>query len=175
DDAPVPSTLISGTSFIGAGNGSQSVVGTSPNQHILSVPPGVPSEIPVQVVGDVQLHASSAISIVTQPTITTDVQATAAQLDALYAKNVNAPAYIKGATKTSPPTVIPGVDRFAIFYENFGSNTASDVHVKFSLPANCVFYRAAFFAKNGLISKKFVAGQSIDVPAKLDTGDVTFN
>jgi hypothetical protein len=26
----------------------------------------------------------------------------------LYAKNINATAYVKGAAKTSPPTVIPG-------------------------------------------------------------------
>jgi len=174
-DAPVPGTLISGTSFVGAGNGSQSVFGSGAQKKILTVPPGVPSEIPVQIVGDVQLYAAQPVSIVTQPTITTDVHATAAQLDALYAKNINATAYVKGATKTSPPTVIPGVDRFAIYYQNFGTNTASDVHVKFTLPANSVFYRAEYFAQNGLIPKKFPAGQSIDVPAKLAAGDVTFN
>jgi hypothetical protein len=50
------------------------------------------------------------------------------------------------------------VDRFAIYYQNFGANTANDVHVKFTLPANSLFYRAEFFAIDGLIPKKFPAG-----------------
>ena len=175
DTAPVPETLISGTSFVGAGNGSRSVYGTGNQKAILSVPPGVPDQIPVQIVGDIRLYASQPVSIVTQPTITTDVPGTAAQLDAMYAKNINATPYIAVKKSTTPPVAIPGVDRFAIYYQNFGTNTANDVHVRFTLPANCVFYRAAFFAQNGLIPKKFSAGQSIDEPAKLGTGDVTFN
>lgn len=174
-ETPVPSTLVSGTSFVGSGNGSRSVFGTGSQQTVLSVPPGVPSEIPVEIVGNVRLYASQPSSIVTQPTITTNVQATAAQLDALYAKNINATAYVKGPTPTSPPTLIPGVERFAIYYQNFGSNVANNVHVRFTIPANTVFYRAAFFATSGLLPKAPPAGQSVDAPAKLATGDVTFN
>lgn len=175
EDAPVPETLISGQSFVGAGNGSQSIFGSGDQQKTNSVPPGTPDQYAIQVVGDVRLYASQPVSIVTQPTITTDAQATAARLDALYAKNVNASVYVKGATSTTPPTVIPGVDRFAIYYQNFGTNTASDVHVQFAMPTNTLFYRAAFFATSGLILNKLPAGESIDVPAKLSNGTVTFN
>lgn len=176
-DIGVPSTLVSGASFVGAGNGSRSVFGSGSQQSILSVPPGVPGEIPIYLAGDVRLIATEPSAIIPQPLVSTNVPATAAQLDALYGKNANATPYVKGATPTSPPTVIPGIERFGVFYQNAGTNTGTNVHVRFTIPANTVFYRAAFLTTAGLVltPAKYPQGFSIDTPAKLATGDVTFN
>ncbi len=171
-DTAVPPTLDSGTSFIGADNGSQSVYETGTNPPVIvSVPPGTPIDVPIHVSSDVQLVVSpNPAEGVLSPRVSSDPNATAAQLDALYKTSPNASLIVKNS---KPPANIPGVQRYIIKYQNAGTNIAADVHVRWTVPANTEFYRAALWA-NGMVAP-LAANQSSNVPARLGTGNVTFN
>jgi uncharacterized repeat protein (TIGR01451 family) len=168
---PVPESLVAGASFIGAGNGNQTLIGSGTNLFNVTVPGGTPQEIPMQINGSIQLFTPDhPFEAVPAPVVSANANATAAQLDALYKKNIDASLMV---TNTNPPSVIPGVQRYSFHYQNLGSNTANNVHLRFPMPANTAFYRAAFTSGGKLI--KPGNGQSINEPLRLGSGDVTFN
>lgn len=159
---PVPATLVSGESFVGAGNGNQSVIGTGTSRVVESVPPGLPEMTYIQVTGDVQLRTAPPGRGVPQPITSSNAAATRTALDALYKKDKNA-----------APSA--GTQRYLIQYENTGLDTANGARLSFAIPANTVFYRAEFMAGGKVVAPG--KGQSIDptTPLPLATGTATFN
>jgi len=168
---PLPESLVAGASFIGAGNGNQTPVRIGTNVVGVTVPGGTPQVIPMQVNGYLQLFTPDhPFEAVPSPGVSADADATAAQLDALYKNNINASLIVENS---NPPTNIPGVQRYFFHYQNLGSNTANNVHLRFSMPDNTAFYRASFTSSGKLI--KPGPGRSIDEPLRLGSGDLTFN
>jgi uncharacterized repeat protein (TIGR01451 family) len=159
---PVPTTLVSGGSFVGAGNGNATVIGSGTSQVVESVPPGLPEMTDIQVTGDIQLRTAPPGLGVPQPMVSTNAAATRTQLDALYKLNKNA-----------APTA--GTQRYLIQYENTGKNTANGARLSFVIPGNTLFYRAVFMTSGKVAIP--AAGQSIDpsTPLPLATGTATFN
>ena len=169
--APAPETLISGASFIGAGGGNVTTLGSGTNDVTYSVPPGTPASTPISVVPAFQLVADPPSKRVAQPFVSTDPNATMLTLDSLYAgKNENADPYVRGS---NPARFIPGVQRYLLHYAVMGSGTATDVHLQYATPANTLFYRAALLMADGKLAKP-VPGQIVP-PTKLGTGATTFN
>ena len=157
----VPQSFTPGPSYVSSGNFSATVLGTS-----LQGPP----DAPIQVIGDVQLQTFPALMVPTQPYLSgSSASATKAVLDALYKKNTNASLDGVGGKPG-----VANVQRYLLEYKNTGANIANDVHLRATLPANTVFYRAYFLTAAGDVAK-LAKGQSILPPAQLATGDVTFN
>jgi uncharacterized repeat protein (TIGR01451 family) len=170
-NTPVPESLVAGASFIGAGNGSLSTNGTGTNAFLVIVPPGSPSEIPMQVNGNIVLFTPDhPFEAVPAPMVSSDAATTAAQLDALYKKNPNASLIVP---KSNPPAPVQGVQIYFIHYQNQGADIANDVHLLFPTPTNTVFYRASLVL-HGTLST-LAPGQSITEPPKLGSGNVVFN
>ncbi len=75
------------------------------------------------------------------PDVSTDIAATRAALDKVYASDPDAKPL---TDPNNPLSFIPGMDRYYIHYENLSGGAISNVDLVVPLPSHTAFYRARF-------------------------------
>ena len=148
-----------------------------------TTPVGFATAQVIKVIGNVVLAQPTVQLLIPDPQVTSNLTATAATLNTLYAKTPSARPLADQKNLTS---YIPGVERYYVHYQNIGNAATSGVQMTFPMPANTAFYRASWVTMTANASPGGYpgmpgtlinppAGGSIVKPASLATGgNVTF-
>ena len=149
-----------------------------------SSPAGILATQLIKLLGNAKYAQPRLLPLVAVPTASTNVAATKATLDSLYAKT---PSAVPLTSAKDLLSYIPGVERFYVHYENIGSGAATGFKLTVPVPANTAFYRASWMTLGanaspggiptlpGTVAKP-PAGGSITQPSVLATsGNVVFN
>lgn len=137
----LPAVVINPDSGLPEGGVGASTIGSSSTPHTAV---GYYSDGAIKVTGLVSFAEPKAhCPLAPSPGVSTDLVATANAMTAIYNLNRNELPLTNSADPTS---IIPGVERYYIHYENVGKVPVAGVKLDFPLPANTAFYRAAFAA-----------------------------
>lgn len=180
--APTNGTLINADTTDGTPPFSVSSIGAGNSPH---TPTGVYTSGPIQVIGQAQFAPINIRAFPPEATTTNDINATASALNAMYTTNPNGRP--TSHANVFDPTM-QGVQRLYVHYENIGNVAALNAHLDFPLPANTVFYRAAFMTlpgagpgQAGMLpgtltpQAQLRGGWGITTPPSLNGGTVRFN
>lgn len=150
-----------------------STLGSSSTPH---TPAGIPGDIPIKVVGEVAFSTGLPMPLVPRPGVSSDVGATADALTAIFKADADALPLQPNTNPAVVKSTVPGFQRYYLHYANTGRTAATDVTLRWPIPAHTVFYRTAYLDKNGAFANKknkFVPppnGVTVTAPAFLSEG-----
>ncbi|MHA3772926.1 LamG-like jellyroll fold domain-containing protein [Verrucomicrobiota bacterium sgz303538] len=150
-----------------------STLGSSSTPH---TPAGIPGDIPIKIVGEVAFTTGLPQPLVPRPGVSSDVGATADTLTAIFKADADALPLQPNTNPAVVKSTVPGFQRYYLHYANTGRTAATDVTLRWPIPAHTVFYRTAYLDKNGAFANKkdkFVPapnGVTVTAPAFLSEG-----
>ena len=145
-------------------------VGTSSDLH---TPASYPPATFIKVTGQSTFAFDRLLALPPRPAPSTNAAQTAAQLDALYKKDLNALPVVAQADPKVPKAFIPGAMRFYVKYSNSGV-AATDVTLSIPIPANTVFYRT-MGVTGGKLGPLPNGATLVSKPAPLQGGTLTYH
>ncbi len=135
----LPAAVINPDTGLPDGGVGASSIGSSSTPHTAE---GYYLNGAIKVTGAIQLAQPTITPLMPSPVVSTNVQATADKLKAVYDKDRSAHPLVN---PNDVGTFIPGVERYNIHFENVGTTAVQGVQLVFPLPDHTAFYRASFY------------------------------